>query len=201
MVKSRTRPRELLLDIFASLPQGQHISAQELRDRIIAQGGEVSLSTIYRALERLSEQNEIRSIMSARGQLWESVSGEEHHDHLICTKCGLTIEFHDDLLSGFGQTVAERKGYIYQESRFDIFGFCKDCKANLDTNTVSQVLQSLENVSTLLDEGKRVIDSGVRSLMSDKDRSVAASIERARKLLQQSVDECERALDALEEEI
>lgn len=190
-----------MLDIFASLPQGQHISAQELRDRIIAEGGEVSLSTIYRALERLSEQNEIRSIMSARGQLWESMSGEEHHDHLICTKCGLTIEFHDDLLSGFGQTVAERKGYIYQESRFDIFGFCKDCKANLDTNTVSQILQSLENVSTLLDEGKRVVDAGVRSLMSDKDRSVASSIERARKLLQQSVDECERALDALEEEI
>ncbi|MBX3151880.1 transcriptional repressor [Candidatus Obscuribacterales bacterium] len=201
MVKSRTRPKELLLDIFASLPQGQHISAQELRDRIIGQGGEVSLSTIYRALERLSEQGEIRSIMSARGQLWEAVSGEEHHDHLICTKCGLTIEFHDDLLSGFGQTVAERKGYIYQESRFDIFGFCKDCKANLDSNTVSQVLQSLDNVSTLLDEGKRVVDAGVRSLMSDKDRSVAASIERARKLLQQSVDECERALDALEEEI
>jgi Fur family ferric uptake transcriptional regulator len=190
-----------LLDIFASLPQGQHISAQELRDRIIGQGGEVSLSTIYRALERLSEQGEIRSIMSARGQLWEAVSGEEHHDHLICTKCGLTIEFHDDLLSGFGQTVAERKGYVYEESRFDIFGFCKDCKANLDTNTVSQVLQSLDNVSALIDEGKRVVDAGVRSLMSDKDRGVAASIERARKLLQQSVDECERALDALEDEI
>lgn len=201
MVKSRTRPRELLLDIFASLPQGQHISAQELRDRIIAEGGEVSLSTIYRALERLSEQNEIRSIMSARGQLWESVSGEEHHDHLICTKCGLTVEFHDDLLSGFGQSVAERKGYIYQESRFDIFGFCKDCKANLDSNTVSQVMQALENVTTLLDEGKRVVDAGVRSLVSEKDRSVAANIERARKLLQQSVDECERALDALEDEI
>jgi Fur family ferric uptake transcriptional regulator len=190
-----------LLDIFSALPQGQHISAQELRDRIIEQGGEVSLSTIYRALERLSDQGEIRSIMSARGQLWESVSGEEHHDHLICTKCGLTIEFHDDLLSGFGQNVAERKGYIYQESRFDIFGFCKDCKANLDSNTISQVLQALENVTTLLDEGKRVVDSGVRSLMNDKDRSVAASIERARKLLQQSVDELERALDTLEDEI
>jgi len=199
MVKARTRPRELLLDIFASLPQGQHISAQELRDRIIDQGGEVSLSTIYRALERLNESGEIRSIMSARGQLWEAASGDEHHDHLICTKCGLTIEFHDDLLSGFGQTVAERKGYVYQESRFDIFGYCKDCKANLDQNTVSQVLQALDHVGTLLDEGKRVVDAGVRSLMNDKDRSVAASIERARKLLQESVDECERALDTLAE--
>jgi Fur family transcriptional regulator, ferric uptake regulator len=199
MVKSRTRPRELLLDIFSTMPQGHHISAQELRDRIITEGGEVSLSTIYRALERLSEQGEIRSIMSARGQLWESVSGEEHHDHLICTKCGLTIEFHDDLLSGFGQSVAERKGYIYQESRFDIFGFCKDCKANLDSSTVSQVLQSLDNVTTMLDEGKRLTDAAARSVANDKDRSVAASIERTRKLLKEAIDECDRALDVLEE--
>ncbi|MBX9668734.1 MAG: transcriptional repressor [Candidatus Obscuribacterales bacterium] len=201
MVKSRTRPRELLLDIFASLPQGQHISAQELRDRIIEQGGEVSLSTIYRALERLSEQGEIRSIMSARGQLWEAVSGEEHHDHLICTKCGLTIEFHDDLLSGFGQSVAERKGYVYQESRFDIFGFCKDCKANLDTTTVTQLLQMLENSMTFVDEGRRVIDSATRSLVHDKDRSVASAIQRARKLISQSLDQCDKALDVLENEL
>ncbi len=200
MVKSRTRPREILLDIFASLPRGQHISAQELRDRIIEQGGEVSLSTIYRALERLSEQGEIRSIMSARGQLWESVSGEEHHDHLICTKCGLTIEFNDDLLSGFGQSVAERKGYVYQESRFDIFGFCKDCKANLDTTTVTQLLQMLENATTFVDEGRRVIDGASRSLAHDKDRSVAAAIQRARKLISQSLDQCDKALDVLENE-
>lgn len=188
-----------MLDIFATLPQGQHISAQELRDRIIDQGGEVSLSTIYRALERLYEHGEIRSIMSARGQLWEAVSDDEHHDHLICTKCGLTIEFHDDLLTGFGQSVAERKGYVYQESRFDIFGFCKDCKANLDAATVSQVLQALDHVTTLMDEGRRLADSASRSVAHDKDRSVAGSIERTRKILQQALDECERALDVLEE--
>lgn len=198
MVKIRTRQRDLLLDIFSNLPQGQHVSAQELRDRVIESGSEVSLSTIYRALDKLSDEGEIRSIMSARGQLWEAVVGEEHHDHLICTKCGLTIEFHDDLLSGFGRSVADRKGYLYQESRFDIFGFCKDCKAYLDAATVSHVSQVLENITNLMDEGSRLIEKSSTSLTENKDRNVGASIEKAKLLLKQSIEECNKALGLLD---
>jgi len=200
-VKTRSKQRDLLLEIFSSLPQGQHISAQELRDRVVECGGEVSLSTIYRALDRLSEEGEIRSIMSARGQLWEAVVAEDHHDHLICTKCGLTIEFHDDLLSGFGRSVAERKGYEYQESRFDIFGFCKDCKEYLDKATVSHVSAVLENIGSLMDEGRRLIDKSSRLLNEDKDRNVGSEIEKARVLMKQSLEECNKALGLLDYEL
>ena len=201
MIKSRSRPRQLILEIIAQLPQGEHVSAQELRDKVLERGEKVSLSTIYRSLERLNEMGEVRSIMSARGQLWEASTEEEHHDHLICTKCGMTIEFSDDLLSGFGERVAERKGYRYQESRFDIFGFCKDCKGSLDSATVSGVASLLDEAIEDIEDGRQLLENGAESVTQDKDRNVAETIEKARRTLRDALDRCDQALRLLETDL
>src|SRR5690606_17606169 len=114
MPRTRKTTRDVISGIISDLPKGVHLSAQELKDRMEEHGRSVSLSTVYRALDRLNDEGEVRSIMSTRGQLWEVADDDEQHDHLICTRCGITIEFSDTLVSGFGRTLAERKGYEYQ---------------------------------------------------------------------------------------
>ncbi len=108
------------------IPDGIHLSAQELHQHLLNLGYAVSLSSVYRVLAKLKSDGDLSSIRSDKQQKYEFKDGL--HDHLICLHCGITIEFTDDFINGLGQTLAKRKGYSYLNSRFDIFGFCDICQ-------------------------------------------------------------------------
>jgi len=61
------------------------------------------------------------------GQARFELAGE-HHDHLICTKCGLIIEFEDDEIEQLQDKVAERFGFDVERHRHELYGKCSDCR-------------------------------------------------------------------------
>jgi len=199
MPRSRRTTREAIKDLMDTLPKGVHLSAQELRDRVGEGGENVSLSTIYRALERLQENGDVRSILSARGQLWEPVGhDDEPHDHLICTSCGLTIEFSDALVSGFGKTVASRKGYVYHESRFDIFGLCSKCRGQRKAIQNDAIREILESATEALEESRRILDDCLADLEEGSTGQMKKNLKRLRLAacdLVEGVDEASDLLD------
>src|SRR5690349_15581097 len=109
-----------LESFIKGLPRGVHLTAPEVFKLAKEQGLKVSLSTVYRTLNHLSSQGQVQALSGEHGRRYEAADGDHDHDHLICVKCGLTIEFEDELIRGFGKSVAERKGYEYRHSRFDI---------------------------------------------------------------------------------
>lgn len=199
MSKTRKRTKDRIIEVIAEMPQGVHLSAQELHDKVVREGEAVSLSTIYRALERLQTSGEVRSIMSSRGQLWESAAHDEPHDHLICTNCGVTIEFSDSMVSGFGKTVAERKGFKYQESRFDIFGYCSKCKDQRRTYEYSVVKEVLESAGENIDICKTKFDQYLEEIDSRGDFPSVRELKQLRKHLSESLNGIDEILDILEE--
>lgn len=174
-----------LEQVIKNIPRGVHLTAAEVYRRAREEGLEVSLSTVYRTLHHLSSHGQVRPLAGEHGRRYESHDADHDHDHLICVKCGLTIEFEDDLLRGFGRTVADRKGYEYRSSRFDILGLCKTCKTKGEDHkiesavtTIDLVLETVNQLSADLQEASLLFQS--------------RKLQRGREIL-------EDALDALHE--
>ena len=51
----------------------------------------------------------------------------QHHDHMICTKCGKIIEFKNDRLEQLQSQVVSDFGFHMLQHRMEIYGICADC--------------------------------------------------------------------------
>ena len=51
----------------------------------------------------------------------------QHHDHMICTKCGKIIEFKNDQLEQLQGQVVSGFGFHMLQHRMEIYGICADC--------------------------------------------------------------------------
>jgi Fur family ferric uptake transcriptional regulator len=133
-----------IAEIIKSIPRGDHLTAPEVYEKAKEQGLRVSLSTIYRTLNRLKAEGDVSTVAGDRGLRYESREEGPAHDHLICLGCGLTIEFFDELIRGFGKTVAQRKGFAHTTSRFDILGYCEKCQDEKNEPQIGQIQEILE---------------------------------------------------------
>ena len=51
----------------------------------------------------------------------------QHHDHMICTKCGKILEFENDQLEQLQSQVVSGFGFHMLQHRMEIYGICADC--------------------------------------------------------------------------
>lgn len=106
------------------------VSAQDLH-RILDQRGEkVSLATVYRVLQAHQEEGLLDVLRPDDGEaIYRLCEREEHHHHLVCRSCGLTVEFEaPDIESWTGQ-LAEQNGFTDARHTLEIFGYCAKCSA------------------------------------------------------------------------
>lgn len=179
--------QEAIAGIIRSIPRGVHLTAGEVYRRARESGLTVSLSTIYRVLAGLQADGNVTTVAGEHGRRYEARDAEHDHDHLMCVKCGLTIEFEDELIKGFGKSLAQRKGYIHQNSRFDIFGICSDCKSKDEDHKISQSLQS---AMTAVELSGHAIEKLQQALALLESRKLA----RAQEMLSSAVSQLGEAL-------
>ncbi len=186
-----------IASIVKGLPKGTHLTASEVFEKARELGLDVSLSTVYRTLHRLKIVGDVSTVSGDRGVRYETAEDGEDHDHLICLGCGLTIEFVDDLIRGFGKTVAHRKGFEHKSSRFDILGYCNNCNANDQTHKYQHstdcLLSSIENSETSVEQLRQAIDL----VQSRKSAKAITLVEAACEKLKQALAECETSLTLL----
>ena len=51
----------------------------------------------------------------------------QHHDHMICTKCGKIIEFKNDMLEHAQTKIAAEHRFYMLQHKMEIYGICSDC--------------------------------------------------------------------------
>lgn len=103
------------------------ISAQVLHAELVASGQKLGLTTVYRALTDMVDLGEVDALTGSDGETRYRICGTEHHHHLICTKCGKTVEFE---LSGFESAtnaLAQSHGFSEVSHSIELFGTCADC--------------------------------------------------------------------------
>jgi Fur family ferric uptake transcriptional regulator len=52
----------------------------------------------------------------------------EHHDHLVCIKCGHIEEFVDKTIEERQASIAQKAGYKMTDHSLNIYGLCSDCQ-------------------------------------------------------------------------
>jgi Fur family ferric uptake transcriptional regulator len=110
------------------------VSAQQLHLVLRNHGSTIGLATVYRALADLAAASEADSLQSKDGELLYRACGTSHHHHLICRKCGKTVEIEADKVEAWADDVAKAHGFTRPSHTIDIFGDCNTCsgKSGLD---------------------------------------------------------------------
>lgn len=123
----QTRQRNLIVDIFFEI--GGHISVEELWTSVRRQDAHVSVATIYRTMKLLSECGLAHAQNFGDGQTrYEAAIGREHHDHLICTRCGTIVEFENDRIEALQDAVAKKHGFQVTSHKMELYGLCLSCQ-------------------------------------------------------------------------
>jgi len=107
------------------------LTAQELFDRLRAEGRTVGIATVYRVLDLLTAKGLVQRIDLGAGiARYEPADHDgEHHHHLLCDGCGKVEAFADDELERALRKVERRTGYDVAGHDVVLRGACSDCRA------------------------------------------------------------------------
>ncbi|GLZ04273.1 transcriptional repressor [Actinomadura sp. NBRC 104412] len=103
-------------------------SAQDIYADLRADGSKIGLTTVYRALQALSDSGEVDVLRTAEGEaVYRACRSEEHHHHLVCRSCGHTIEVEGPAVEKWAEAIAAEHGFVNITHTVEVFGTCGDC--------------------------------------------------------------------------
>jgi Fur family ferric uptake transcriptional regulator len=106
------------------------LSAQELHSQLRETGSSIGLATVYRALADLATEGAADLMQSAEGEnLYRVCTPGQHHHHLICRRCGRTVEIEADAVEAWTRSIVASHGFTQPSHVIDVFGFCAECSA------------------------------------------------------------------------
>ena len=119
--------RSAVVELLAG--QSCCLSAQEISEGLRAQGTDVGLASVYRALDLLHEMHLVQRVeIGDRGARYEPVvPGGEHHHHAVCDYCGRVTAFEDDRLERTLERLAGRLRHSMSGHDIVIHGACARC--------------------------------------------------------------------------
>lgn len=124
-----TRQRDLIASEF--LEMGEHVTAEELYREISKKYTDIGYTTVYRTLKLLNQSGlAAERVFADNLTRYEPLSAEDHHDHLICMKCGSITEFQDLRIERLQERVADEFGFVAVSHKMELYGYCRKCKDN-----------------------------------------------------------------------
>lgn len=120
-----TLPRIKILDLMQQ-PESAHISAEELYKKLIDQGEEIGLATVYRVLNQFDDAGIVTRHHFEGGKSVFELNSQHHHDHLVCLDCGKVIEFRDEVIEERQKAIAEKYGIKLTNHSLYLYGNCTD---------------------------------------------------------------------------
>ncbi|RUM47082.1 MAG: transcriptional repressor [Hydrogenothermus sp.] len=120
-----TSQRESVLEEILNVKG--HFEIEDMVKRIKEKDIPVSRATVYRTLNILKEMGLVNEVIKYRNKTIYEISLKQHHDHLICTKCGSIIEFSEEEIEKLQDKICKEYGFKPETHRLEIFGICKNC--------------------------------------------------------------------------
>ena len=121
----RTRQRAAVDEIL--LAGEDFRTAQQIHDELRHADAGVALTTVYRALQLMSDNGEVDVIRNADGEMSYRRCSGGHHHHLVCRSCGRTVEVTGPTVERWAKSVAEKNGFRDVNHELEIFGTCSSC--------------------------------------------------------------------------
>lgn len=123
-----TGPRIQVLEHLESA-KDRHLSAEDIWSDLKSEGADASLATVYRVLTQFEAAGLVqRHTFEGNTSVFE-LADDDHHDHMVCTKCGGVTEYVDDVIEERQHAIAAAHGFEVSDHVHVIYGLCKDCQA------------------------------------------------------------------------
>ncbi len=122
-----TLPRLKVLQILEQSP-AHHLSAEGVYKALLDMGEDVGLATVYRVLTQFETAGLVSRHNFEGGHSVFELSQGEHHDHLVCVKCGLVEEFVDEIIEERQKMIAQRAHFKMTDHALNIYGLCPACQ-------------------------------------------------------------------------
>ena len=123
----RTSQRDLILDVF--LRTEKHLSSDDLYRLVRELDPNIGQTTVYRTLKLLSDAGLAREVRFGDGRThYEHNYKHQHHDHMICSRCGKIIEFFSAELEAIQDAMAAKHRFEVTQHLLRIIGICAECR-------------------------------------------------------------------------
>lgn len=122
-----THPRVKILHIMEN-SEKRHLGAEEIYKALLETGEDVGLATVYRVLTQFESAGLVVRHHFEEGHSVYEVNLGEHHDHILCVKCGRVDEFIDETIEERQRAIARRFDYEITDHYLNIYGICPDCR-------------------------------------------------------------------------
>ncbi|GGK53423.1 Fur family transcriptional regulator [Salinarimonas ramus] len=114
-----TRQRAALIEVLSRAED--HPDATELHRRAQDIDASVSLSTVYRTLSVLEQQNVVHRHAFEGAPARFEPADAPHHDHIIDIETGDVLEFHNERIEKLQAEIAAELGYEVVRHRLELY--------------------------------------------------------------------------------
>lgn len=121
-----TLPRLKILEILEKADP-HHMSAEDVYKTLLESGDDVGLATVYRVLTQFEIAGLVKRHNFEGGYAVFEIEQGEHHDHLVCVKCGQVDEFIDGLIEERQEVIAKQANFKMTDHNLTIYGVCDKC--------------------------------------------------------------------------
>lgn len=122
-----TVPRIKILQILENA-KTHHLSAEDVYRILLESNDDIGLATVYRVLTQFEAAGLVKRHNFEGGHSIFELDHGEHHDHMVCVRCGRVEEFVDDIIEARQQEIAEKAGFTITDHSLNIYGICSSCR-------------------------------------------------------------------------
>ena len=122
-----TLQRVKILQILEGSP-AHHLSAEDVYKQLLVNDDEIGIGTVYRVLTQFEDAGLVKRHHFEGGHSVFEIAKTEHHDHLVCVKCGVVEEFADESIEERQREIADRAGFQLTDHQLNLYGLCPRCQ-------------------------------------------------------------------------
>ncbi len=126
-----TSQRDAIVEVF--LDGTGHVSVEELYGRVRERHPGIGYATVYRTMKLLTECGIADERHFRNAEARYEVAEKDHHDHLICERCGKIVEFEEERIEALQEQTARRLGFELRGHKMELYGICRSCRAEAST--------------------------------------------------------------------
>jgi len=120
-----TPPRLAVLQVIEQ--EGGHLDPAQILLRAQEIHPAIGRATVYRTLELLTQLNIVRPIyVGEHGPTY--IRAEGGHHHLVCSTCGIVIDFDQCVAGDMTRELTDRFGFQIQSHLLEFYGLCAKCQ-------------------------------------------------------------------------
>ena len=110
-----THPRVRILELLEEKQPQHHLTAEAIYRRLLEQGDEIGLATVYRVLTQFEAAGLVIKHNFEGGQAIYELDRGDHHDHMVDLDTGKIIEFESAEIEKLQREIAAQHGYVLED--------------------------------------------------------------------------------------